>query len=85
MNNIKKYLGILWIAMAAAIAYFGFTEFGYPKLTSGKQEDLVFGIIIVFILLPIISGGLFIFGKYALQNEYDLVQDAPDHAHYTER
>lgn len=84
MNTIRKYLGIIWIAMAAIIAYYGFTKLGYPKLTSGKQEDLVFGIIIVFILLPIICGGLFIFGKYAYQNEYDLVQDAPDHAHYKE-
>ena len=40
---------------------------GIPKLTSGKQDDLVFGIIICFILLPIVVGGLLVFGKYALQ------------------
>lgn len=84
MDALRKLLGIVWMIKSVAIAYFGFTKFGYPKLTSGKQEDLVFGIIIVFILLPIICGGLFIFGKYAYQNEYDLVQDAPDHAHYKE-
>ena len=71
MNTLKKILGLLWIILSILIAYFGFTVLGYPKLTSGKQEDLVFGIIIVFILLPIIVGGLFLFGKYALQGEYN--------------
>lgn len=82
MNTVRKILGVVWIALALAIAYFGFMVLGYPKLVSGKQDDLVFGIIIVFILLPIVVGGLLVFGKYALQNEYDLHNDAPDHAHY---
>jgi hypothetical protein len=72
MNNIKKYLGIVWLLLAAAIAYFGLTILGIPKLQTGKQDDLVFGIIIVFILLPIVVGGLLIFGKYCLQGEYDI-------------
>lgn len=75
MNQLKKYLGLLWIALGLLIGYFGFTVLGYPKLISGNQEDLVFGIIIVFILLPIIVGGLLIFGKYAWQREYDLIDD----------
>lgn len=82
MNTIRKILGIIWIALALAIAYYGFTVLGYPKLISGKQDDLVFGIIIVFILLPIVTGGLMIFGVYALQNEYDLIDDNAEHAHY---
>lgn len=84
MNQIKKILGIVWIILAIIIAYFGFTVLGYPKLTSGKQDDLVFGIIIVFILLPIVVGGLFIFGKYALQGEYELIDDSVDHSHFKE-
>jgi hypothetical protein len=71
MNEIKKYLGYLWLILAVVIAYYGFIKLGYPKLTSGNQEDLVFGIIIVFILLPIVVIGLAIFGKYASQGEYD--------------
>ena len=84
MNAIRKILGVVWIALAIAIAYYGFTVLGYPKLTSGKQDDLVFGIIIVFILLPLVVIGLLIFGKYALQNEYDIIDDSPEHAHYKE-
>ena len=71
MNTLKKYLGIIWIALGLVVVYFGLTVLGIPKLLSGKQEDLVFGIIICFILLPVIAGGLFIFGKYSMQGEYD--------------
>ncbi|MBN9312327.1 MAG: hypothetical protein BGO40_14005 [Chryseobacterium sp. 39-10] len=70
MDSIKKILGFVWIVLAAAMLYYGLTTMGIPKLTSGKQEDLVFGIIIVFILLPICVGGMAVFGWYALKGEY---------------
>lgn len=70
MNIIKKYLGILWLLLAAAIAYYSIGIFG-AKLVSPKQEDLVFGIIIFFILLPLIVTGLALFGYYCITDEYD--------------
>jgi len=70
MNGLKKILGIVWIIIALAVAYLGITLMGVPKITSGKQEDLVFGIIILFILVPIVSGGMAIFGYYSLIGEY---------------
>ena len=70
MNTIKKYLGIVWIILAAAVAYYSIGIFG-GKLTSGKQDDLVFGIIIFFIILPLVVSGLLIFGYYALTDEYE--------------
>lgn len=70
MNGLKKYLGFVWILLAIAIAYFNITELGLPKLQSGKQEDLVFGIINLFILTPIVVGGLSVFGYYSIKNEY---------------
>ncbi|QQV04167.1 MULTISPECIES: DUF6814 family protein [Chryseobacterium] len=70
MNGLKKILGIVWIIIALAVAYLGITVMGVPKITSGKQEDLVFGIIILFILVPIVSGGMAIFGYYSLIGEY---------------
>lgn len=70
MDNIKKILGLFWLLLALAAAYFCIFVFGIPKLGSGKQEDLVFGIIILFILTPIIVGGLAVFGYYALTGEY---------------
>jgi len=70
MNGIKKTLGLVWIGIALVVGYFGITVLGIPKISSGKQEDLVFGIIILFVLMPIISGGMAIFGYYALTGEY---------------
>ncbi len=70
MDSIKKILGLVWLAFAVAMLWFGLTTLGIPKLTSGKQEDLVFGIIIVFVLLPICVGGMAMFGWYALKGEY---------------
>lgn len=71
MNIVKRILGITWLFMAVIVAYYGIAALGIPKFTSGKQEDLVFGIIVCFILLPIVVIGLLIFGKYSLQGEYD--------------
>lgn len=71
MNQIKKVLGILWIVLAIAAAYFCIFEFGLPKFLSDQQEDLVFGIIILFILTPLIVLGLGMFGYFALIGEYD--------------
>ncbi|MDO4764018.1 MAG: hypothetical protein Q4A00_06505 [Flavobacteriaceae bacterium] len=70
MDILKRVLGIVWLAMAVAVSYFLITEFGIQKINSGKQDDLVFGIIILFILTPFIGGGLGIFGYYCLTNEY---------------
>ena len=71
MNLIKKVLGILWIVLAIAAAYFCIFEFGLPKFLSHQQEDLVFGIIILFILTPLVVLGLGTFGYFALIGEYD--------------
>jgi hypothetical protein len=71
MKQLKRVLGMIWIALAVASAYFCIFEFGLPKLLSDKQEDLVFGIIILFILTPLIVTGLGTFGYYALIGEYD--------------
>ena len=70
MDAIKKILGIVWLALAAVVAYLGLTVLGIPKITSGKQEDQVFGIIIIGVLMPIVVGGLAVFGWYSLNGEY---------------
>ncbi|MFN3272910.1 MAG: DUF6814 family protein [Cloacibacterium caeni] len=70
MDAIKKILGIVWLALAAVIAYYGIGEFGMMKVMSDKQEDQVFGIIIIGVLMPIVVGGLATFGWYSLKGEY---------------
>jgi hypothetical protein len=71
MNQLKRVLGLVWIGLAMAAAYFCIFTFGLPKFMSGKQDDLVFGIIILFILTPLIVLGLGTFGYYALMGDYD--------------
>lgn len=69
-NQLKKWLGIVWILMGFVAAWFGIFKMGIPKIISGKQDDVVFGIVMMSIIMPVAVAGLFIFGKYALQGEY---------------
>lgn len=71
MNTIKRILGVLWVILSIAAAYFCVFEFGLPKFLSDKQDDLVFGIIILFILTPLIVLGLGTFGYFSMIGEYD--------------
>lgn len=70
MEPVKKYLGLLWIAIGIIAGYFNIFIMGIPKLHTGKQDDLVFAIINLGILTPIIVGGLLTFGYYALTDHY---------------
>ena len=71
INTLKRGLGIVWIALGLVTAYFGVFELGLPNITSGKQDDLIFGLIMMLIITPVASIGLLMFGKYALTGEYD--------------
>jgi len=71
MNKLKRILGFVWILAGLAGGYYLIINQAIPKFNSDKSEDLIPAIIYTFILTPIIVGGLLIFGKYALQGEYD--------------
>jgi hypothetical protein len=70
MNAIKKILGLVWIGIGVAAAYFLIIDQAIPKFETGKNEDLIPAIIYTFVLAPIIVGGLGIFGYYSLTGEY---------------
>jgi MFS family permease len=63
INKIKKGLGIVWILLGLATAFFGFFKLGLPNIMSGKQDDLIFGLIMMLIITPVASIGLIMFGK----------------------
>ena len=68
---LKKYLGYFWMALSLFIGYFSIVVFGGPKVLHPKgMDDLVFGYIILLILTPIVVGGLFLLGWYAIKEEY---------------
>lgn len=71
MNTIKRILGVVWIGLGLAAGYYLIVSQAIPQFSSGRTEDLVPAIIYTFILMPIITGGLCIFGWYALRGEYD--------------
>lgn len=84
MNKVRKYLGLVWILLAAAAGYYLIVSQAIPKFESPKPEDKIPAIIYAFILTPIIVGGLLIFGYYALKGEYDIYEDKEHHLHIKE-
>ncbi len=71
MNQLKKYLGIVWILVGLVSGYYLLISQAIPKFTSAQAEDRIPAIIYAFILTPLIVGSFLIFGFYALKGEYD--------------
>ena len=69
MEQLKKYLGVVWMLLGAYVAYYGVTN-SMAKIGSANLEDRVFGWVVLCVLVPIIVGGLILFGKYALDGDY---------------
>lgn len=76
MNTIRRILGTVWILLGLVAGYYLIVSQAIPKFKSDNSEDLIPAIIYAFVLTPIIVGGLLIFGKYALQGEYDIKQES---------
>lgn len=75
MNNIKKYLGIVWmIAGPAAIIFLIIQAAEKLRLPNATSNDWLQWGIIIFIFAPI-AVGLVIFGWYAWNGEYDKVEE----------
>lgn len=72
MNNIKRYLGIIWLVLAPAILFFLINSAILHIDTAGKKDinNPVIWVIIIAIFAPI-GTGLMIFGWYAMKGEYD--------------
>ena len=70
MEPLKKYLGIVWILLGLYVGYDRITD-SLTKIGSDKLEDRVFGWVVLCVLVPIVVGGLVLFGKYALEGEYN--------------
>lgn len=70
MNAIKKILGLVWIALGIGAGYYLVISQAFPLWQSGGN-DLVPAIIYSFILAPLITLGMSIFGYYALTGEFN--------------
>ena len=73
MNPIKRYLGIIWMALAPALVIFMFWQ-AYEKIdaasAAARSNTILQWAIILAVFLPICAA-FFIFGMYAFTGEYD--------------
>jgi hypothetical protein len=71
MNELKKYLGLIWILLGPASIIFLVTQ-ASKKLSGAKAttDDWIQWSIIISIFTPI-AIGMIIFGWYAWKKEYD--------------
>jgi hypothetical protein len=70
MNLIKRILGIVWIGLGIGAGIYLIYFQAIPLWAKGGN-DLIPAIIYTFILAPLISIGMSLFGFYALQGEFD--------------
>ena len=70
MNFIKHILGIVWIGLGIGAGIYLIYFQAVPLWAKGGN-DLVPAIIYTFVLAPLISIGMSLFGFYSLQGEFD--------------
>ena len=70
MNLIKRILGIVWIGLGIGAGIYLIYFQAVPLWAKGGN-DLVPAIIYTFLLAPLISIGMSLFGFYSLQGEFD--------------
>lgn len=73
MNRIRQVFGIIWILIGLGAGYFLVFEQSIKLLQKGGMDNIVPAIIYSFILAPLLTFGMCVFGIYALQNEYKRV------------
>jgi hypothetical protein len=74
MNALKKYFGLIWIAMGP-LAIYGLVDAAFRFIDPAGQKDInnpIVWIIIIGTFTPI-AIGLMIFGWYAWKEEYDRI------------
>ena len=70
MNLIKRILGIVWIGLGIGAGIYLIYFQAVPLWAKGGN-DIVPAIIYTFVLAPLISIGMSLFGYYSLQGEFD--------------
>jgi ABC-type polysaccharide/polyol phosphate export permease len=72
MNNLKKYLGLIWMTMSPVLVIFMIWQ-AYEKISvatgPAKANTALQWVIILLVFIPICAG-FFIFGKYSFRGEY---------------
>ena len=74
MNNIKKIIGLICIALGLFAEYYLITAITSGSLVKNPEENLIFALTVIPVSIPVILGGLILFGYYAFKGEYDTVE-----------
>jgi hypothetical protein len=74
MNGIKKLVGVLCIALGLVAEYLLITTINTGSLFKTAEENKIFAWTVIPVSIPIILGGLLVFGYYALRGEYDTAE-----------
>ena len=72
MNLLKRILGLVWIGLGIGAGIYLIYFQAVPLWAKGGN-DLVPAIIYTFVLAPLISIGMSLFGFYAFQGEFDKI------------
>ena len=74
MNNVKKLIGLLSIVIGIVAEYLLISAIANGTLIKNAEENKIFAMTVIPVSLPIIVGGLTLFGFYALKGEYNDVK-----------
>ncbi len=70
MNTLKKYLGLVWMALAPIAVYFLLAKALHEIAAKPSVDTYIQWGVFIFITIPI-AIGLCIFGWYAFKEEYN--------------
>ncbi len=79
MNQLKRYTGLIWMALGPVLVY-GLVDAAFQFIDPMGKKDInnpVVWIIIIGIFTPI-AIGLMIFGWYAWKGDYDKIPHASE-------
>lgn len=70
MNNIKRWLGIVWMIMGPVTVFYLIKTAAAEIVKNPVSSTIIQWSVFVIVFLPI-AIGLIIFGYYAFKGEYD--------------
>jgi phosphate starvation-inducible membrane PsiE len=80
MNQLKRYLGVLWMMLAPTLVAFMFwqaTDKIGKAAAAEKSNVILQWVIILLVFIPICTG-LLVFGYYCFKGDYDHLPESSD-------
>jgi hypothetical protein len=75
MNAVKKLVGLLCIVVGIVAEYFLITAITSGSLVKNAEENKIFAMTVIPVSIPVLFGGLLLFGYFALKGEYDTIEE----------